>query len=149
VKTVAMIVLILLGAGAGGAPGNPDAEQIRKLVAAAWKSNPSTLDITYYKTSKDFTKDHAYYQRVYEDAFSDMEGPRENLSPAKAKVRDQTVQLNVDIQLLEKEVGRKHKIRLRYSADRRRTDFVSGIPAHTAFKGTDRERTDPGKPLNA
>jgi hypothetical protein len=149
VKTVAAIVLILLGAGAGGAPENPNAEQIRKLVAAAWKPSPATLDITFYKTSKDFTKDQAYYQRMYEDAFSDMEGPRENLSPAKAKARDQTVQMNVDLQLLEKEVGRKQKIRLRYSGNRQRTDFVHGIPARTVFKGTDRERTDPGKPLNA
>lgn len=148
-KIMAVIVLILLGVGAGGAPGNPDAEQIRKLVAAAWKPSPATLDITFYKTSKDLTKDQAYYQQLYEDAFSDMEGPRENLSPAKAKIRDQAVQLNVDIQLLEKEVGRKHKMRLRYTGDRQRTDFVSGIPARTVFKGTDRERTDPGKPLNA
>ncbi len=147
-KTMAVIVLILLGA-VDGAPGNPDADQIRKLVAAAWKPSPATLDITFYKTYKDFTKDQAYYQRLYEDAFSDMEGPRENLSPAKTKVRDQTVQLNVDMQLLEMEVGRKQKMRLRYTGDRQRTDFVHGIPARTVFKGTDRERMDPDKPLNA
>jgi hypothetical protein len=132
-----------------GAPQSPNSEQVRQLVVAAWKQRPDSMDITYYKTFKDLTKDKQEFEHIFQDAFDQMYGPRETLSPAKAKYQERMVQLNVERSLKEKEVGRKSKIRIRYEKDRQRIDYVGGTPARTIFKGTERERIDHGKRLDA
>jgi hypothetical protein len=132
-----------------GAPQSLNSEQIRKLVIAAWKQRPESMDITYYKTFKDFTKDKQKFEQIFEDAFDKMYESKETLSPAEAKFKERMVQLNIERSLKEKEVGRQSKIRIRYEKNRQRIDYVGGTPARTIYKGTERQRIDNGKRLDA
>lgn len=121
-------------------------EQIDKLVKASLKQAPSSMDITFFKTIKDMTKDQADFQKLFDDAFNKLYGPRENLSDSEVKVRDQAVQLNVQRQLMEKEAGRTSKMRIRYTKDRQRIDYVNGISANTILKDLNQVRTDSRNP---
>jgi len=148
-KLLVILSFVISVSVTSGAQQSLNSEQVRKLVTAAWKQRPESMDIIYYKTFKDLTKDKQEFEQIFEDAFDKMYRPKETLSTAKAKYRERMVQLNVERSLKEKEVGRKSKMRIRYEEDRQRIDYVGGTPDRTIFKGTEHQRFSPGKKLDA
>jgi len=124
------------------APQSLNSEQVRKLVIAAWKQRPESMDITYYKTFKDLTKDKQAFEQIFDDAFDKMYESKETLSPVEAKFKERMVQLNVERSLKEKEVGRKSKIRIRYEKNRQRIDYGKRLDTNTPYTTSVIEVTD-------
>ncbi|MBN2020483.1 MAG: hypothetical protein JW749_09685 [Sedimentisphaerales bacterium] len=103
--------------------GFPTHEQAEKLVAAAWKSPPITMDVTYCVTFEDNTKTEQDIRKIYEDAYDQLHGTNEKSSPYLAQHREETVQKNVSRFLGEqKEGGRKVTYRIRFEENRLRVD---------------------------
>lgn len=149
-KLLTIILLVLFTVSfANGKLQLLNSAQVQKLAAVVSKQPPDSMDIIYYKTVRDLSKDRQFFKEIYEEAFTKMYGSEENLTPAKAERRNRMIQLNVERSMKEQEVGRKSKMRIRYLKDRQRVDYVGGIPARTIFKGTENERFALGKRLDA
>jgi len=149
-KRLNVVVFALLGVSfANSELQLLDASHIQKLVAAISKQPPASMDITYYRTVWDLSRDAQDFRRIYEEAATELYGPEEDIVPAMAKRRERMIQLNTERCLKEREVGKKSKIRIRYQGGCHRIDHVRGVPARTIFRGTDDERFEPGKKLDA
>ena len=131
------------------ASGAPTSEQVEKLVAVAWKEPPRSIDVTYYGTTKDYTKTEQKFREIYEEVADQMYGPKQNLSPNQLKRRDRMVQMNVKGRLKEKTEGRKVKYRIRFDGDHCRVDKVHGSPARTLVNESGEKESLPGKKIGA
>ncbi len=120
------------------ASGKPTHEQVEKLVAAAWKEPPRSIDVTYYRTLKDSTKTEQHFRKIYEESADRMFGTKEELSPDVLIQRERMIQMNIDVASARWKNGHKSKNRIRFDMDRLRIDSVSGNPA-TNFIGEDGE----------
>lgn len=147
------VEILLLAVLWAGCPGEIHAaltaDQVERLVAALCKEPPDSMDITFYRTVWDLSRDRQDFRRIYEEAFTELYGPEEDLTPAMAKRRERMIQRNVESCLKEQDMGKKFKIRIRYREGRHRIDHVRGSPAMTIFRGTDEERFTPGKKLDS
>ncbi len=124
-------------------PNLPTDEQVTKLVEAAWKQPVSSIDITLYKEIEKPPVSEDKIRKMFEDAFKDMEGLKENLSPAELEMRNRDIQLNVERTLKEQEVGRKIKERIRIDGHRQRIDQAIGWPKMVLLEGTPHELVRP------
>ena len=129
------------------ASGVLTSEQVEKLVAAAWKEPPRSIDVTYYRTLKDSTKTEQHFRKIYEEGADQMHGPKEQLSPKELTRRERNVQMNVDIQLKAWEDGRKFKSRLRFDGGHFRMDRIYGNPATTYVDESGQKKFRPEKKL--
>jgi len=122
----------------------PTEKQVTKLAAAAWKEPVHTIDVTLYKNVTKPPKSVEELRRIFEDAFNKGKGrPKENLSPAELEMRNRNIQLNVEREVKEQEVGRKIKERIRISGHRQRIDQVLGWPKMVLLQGTPYEEVRP------
>jgi len=149
-KRVIVILAVLFTVNViADTPVSPNYEQAGKLVAAAWKFPPRSIDITYYAIVKDNTKTEQELRRIYEEAHEQMYGPPEQLNSYMLESRERFVQMNVERFLKEQqEGGRKYKLRIRFDGNRQRVDKVYGPPARTVLKGTAQEEFLPEKKLD-
>lgn len=137
-KVIIIVSLVFSVSLTVDASGSLTSEQIEKLVAAAWKEPPRSIDVTYYGTKKDSTKTEQYFRKVYEESAERMDGPRGQLSPDEIKDKERMIQMNVDIELAAWKDGHKAKRRIYYDGERFRIDWVYGNP-ETNFIGKDGE----------
>jgi len=153
-KRVIVILLIVftVNSSIADSPALPTYEQVVKLVAAAWKSPPQSIDITYYSTVKDNTKTEEKLRQVYEGLFDNEYGPDEGLSPEELERKEMDIQMNVDSELAEqRQGGKKLKYRVRCNGNSYRVDRVYGSPDRTIkniLKGIVQEKFLPGKKLD-
>lgn len=123
------------------------------MAAAAWKSSPRTIDVTYYSIVKDNTKTEEKLRQFYRDLFDKSYGPDEELSPEKLERKKMDIQMNVDRELAEQQQGgRKIKYRVRCDGNSYRVERVYGRSAKTIeniIKGVVREEFLPGRELDA
>jgi len=129
------------------ASGAPTSGQVEKLVAAAWKELPRSIDVTYYRTLKDNTKTEQHFRKIYEEGADQMHGPKEQLSPNELARRERNIQMNVDIQLAAWQDGHKVKRRICYDGERFRIDWVFGNPATTYVDEGGQKKFRPEKKL--
>lgn len=128
----------------------PTYEQAVKLVAAAWKPPPRSIDVTYYITVKNNRRTEEKLRQIYEGAFDQMYGPDEELNSFMLERKKMGIQMNVDNRLAEQQQGgMKIKYRVRFDGNRYRLDKVYGSPDRTILKGTAQEEFLPGKKLDA
>ena len=129
----------------------PTYEQAKKLVAAAWKSPPRSIDVTYYLTVKDNTRTEEQIRQIYKDHFDDEYGSDEELSPEMLERKEREIQINVDNRLAELR-DRRIRCRVRFDGNHYRIDNVYGNPEgtiNTIVKGNVREEFRPEKKLDA
>lgn len=122
----------------------PTADQVSKLVTAAWKEpvySVYSIDITLYKEITKPPKSVEEFRRMFENSFDKREGPKENLSAVELEMRNRNIQLNVERAVKEQEVGRRMKKRIRIDGYRQRIDQVIGYPKMVLLEGTPHERT--------
>jgi len=154
-KRLIFILLIVFTASSSMADTSalPTYEQAEKLVAAAWKSPPRSLDVTYYSTVKDNRKTEEMFRQIYKEHFDNEYGPDEELSPEMLERKEMDIQMNVDSELAEQQQGgRKIKYRVRCDGSSYRVERVYGRPARTIktiLKGIAREEFLTGKKLDA
>ena len=127
----------------------PTQQQVEKLVAAAWKTPPRSIDVTYYSTVKDKRKTEEMFRKIYTEHFDNEYGPDENLSPDMLERKEKEIQSNVDHRLAEQQQTKKIKYRVRYDGKSYRVDKVYGSPERTIRKGTAREELESEKILDA
>ena len=131
----------------------PTQQQVQKLVAAAWKPPPRSIDVTYYSTIKDNTKTEEKLRKFYKEVFGREYGPDEELNSNMLARKEIDIQSNVDSELAEQQQGgRKVKYRVRCDGNSYRVDRVDGRPERTIrtiLKGAAREEFQPGKKLDA
>jgi len=126
----------------------PNYEQAQKLVAAAWKSPPRSIDVTYYIAAIDNRRTKEDLRQIYKEHFDNEYGPDEELSPDMLERKERDIQINVDCFLAELQ-DRRIRYRVRFDGNCYRIDKVSGSPDKTILKGTDQEEFRPGKKLDA
>ena len=152
-KRVIVILLIVFTVNSSMADTSalPTYEQAKKLVAAAWKSPPQSIDITYYSTVKDNTKTEEKLGQIYEGVFDNEYGLDEELNSDMLERKEKEIQINVDNRL-EVLRDRRTKCRVRFDGNRYRIDNVYGSPDRTIKtipKGIVREEFQPEKKLDA
>lgn len=141
---IVILLLVCIPLCARAVPSNaPTEEQVSKLMAAAWKEPPHSIDVTLYKKITKPPKPVEEFRRMFENSFDKREGPKENLSGWGLEERNRDIQLNVERAVKEQEVGRRIKQRIRVDGYRQRTDQVIGYPKMVLLKGTPHERTRP------
>jgi hypothetical protein len=128
----------------------PTYEQAVKLVSAAWKSPPISIDVTYYSTVKDNTRTQEKLRQIYKGAFDEEYGPDEELSSEMLERKERDTQMNVDNALAEQQQGgTKAKFRVRTNGNSYRIDRVFGSQDRTILQDTAQEQFQPGKKLDA
>jgi hypothetical protein len=138
IKVVVIALISFSMAALGNPSGAPTYEQAMKLLAAVWKSPPiSSMDVTYCMTSEDNTKTEQDICKIYEEAYDQLHGPKENLSSNLLQDRETTVQKNVRLFLKEQqEGGRKVIYRIRFDETCYRLDRVQGCTQTTLDSNT-------------
>lgn len=146
-----LIYVVVVGSSIAETPALPTYEQANKLAAAAWKSQPRGIDVTYYLTVKDNTKTEEQIRQIYKDVFDNEYGPDEELSPEERERKEKEIQVNVENRLIELR-ERRTKCRVRFDGDSYRIDNVYGSPDRTIKtiqEGIVREVFQPEKKLDA
>jgi len=149
-KVIVILSIVISVKVIANTPSFPSYQQAEKLVAAAWKAPPQSIDITYYVTVRDTTKTEQDLREIYEKAHEQMYGPPEKLNSYMLENRERFVRMNVGRCLKEQQkIGRRHKLRIRFDENRQRVDQVYGPPARTALKSSGKEEFLPEKKLDA
>ena len=130
----------------------PTHEQALKLVEAAWKSTPISIDVTYYLTEKDYTKTEENIRQFYEELFDSEYGMDEDLSSEMLERKETDIRMNIDHDLAEQQQGgKKIKYRVRGDGKSYRVDRVYGSPGITirnSLKGIAQEEFIPEKKID-
>jgi len=119
----------------------PTYEQAQKLVAAAWKSPPRSIDVTYYLAVKDKKKTEEHFRKIYKEHFDNEYGPDEELSADMLERKEGKIQENVDYGLAQQKKREKIKYRIRYDGKSCRVDRVYGSPEKILDANTPLETT--------
>lgn len=116
-KSALTIMIIVFGTSiTGDVSGSITYEQASKLVDAAWKPIPTSMDVTYCVAIEDNTKTEQDLQKMYEKAYDQMHGSKEDMSEYQLQNRESTVEMNVKQFIKEQqEGGRKKTYRIRYN----------------------------------
>ncbi len=129
--------------------GKLSREQTTKLLSAAWKTPPESMDIVYFVSQQDYTIDEQELRQRYKKIVEEMYGPLQSQTSNEKERRDQTVELNVQRILREQQVGRKVRFHVRYDdKGQQRLDKVEATPSRILLKGSDKEKFVAGKPLD-
>ncbi|MBE0538016.1 MAG: hypothetical protein IH624_20330, partial [Phycisphaerae bacterium] len=122
-KVFGVVFWLVFGCGlVWGEARLPDAGEVQRLIEAVLKAHPGRMDITYCKTLRDLGRTRADFEKVYTEAFSQMDGRPERLEGAQLERFNRQVQMNVERSLREQEVGSRSKVRFYYEAGRQRVD---------------------------
>jgi hypothetical protein len=146
-KRIILIAFVSLGF-VGYASGAITRKQAEKLVAAAWELPPSSMDITYCVAFEDNTRTEQDVRKIYEGAYSRLNGPKEELLPGLKKSREVRIQKNVDRFLKEqREGGRKSTYRIRFNENCVRVDqaYSSFCPQTSTKTGNTQNVVQPDK----
>lgn len=121
---------------------NPLTEiQINKMVSAAGKERPHSIDITLYKEIIKPPMSEEEFRKMFENIFEKDYGPKEKLSGWELENFNRNVRLNLEEAVNTQKAGLKIKQRIRISGQSQRIDQVIGHPRMVVMKGTPDEET--------